>query len=180
MVKRLREDRNDILEEAREIIELSRNNMKNLSRIHRGVIMLLEARDFEDFIHVITMDTSALLDTDIISLIIETEGEVVPHINLPGVRAVMPGTVELLMKEQTIILESNMAGIDELYGGGAGLVKSQLLLRLNISINVPPVMLAFGSRDPEMFAPGQGTEQIAFLGQVIERCFRSWLDLPQH
>jgi uncharacterized protein YigA (DUF484 family) len=178
MVKRLKEDRDGIIEEARSIVETSRANASNLSRVHRAVLMLLEAYDFEDFVHALTMDCAAVLDVDIISLIVETDGTVVPHINLNGVHAVSPGTISLVMRERMVMLEGNIIGLDEVYGGGAGLVKSQALLRLAISPHLPPALIAFGSRNPELFQEGQGTEQICFLGQVIERCFRSWLHLP--
>jgi hypothetical protein len=39
-------------------------------------------------------------------------------------------------------------------------------------------MLAFGSREPDLFQQGHGTELISFLARVVERCIRSWLDLP--
>jgi hypothetical protein len=77
------------------------------------------------------------------------------------------------------LLQSNIEGYDEVYGGGAGLVKSQALLRLNLTGGLSPVLLAFGSRDPALFEEGQGTELISFLGAVIERGFRIWLDLPR-
>lgn len=179
MVRRLREDRDGIIEEAREIVETSRVNMSNQTRIHNAVLLLLEARNFEDFIHTVVMDFAALLDVDIIALIVEADGDVVPHINLSGVRAVTSGSIELLMKDQKIILESHTKGLEDIYGGGAGLVKSQALLRMNIAKGAPPAMLAFGSRNPDMFQPGQGTELTAFLGHVVERCFCSWLDLPR-
>jgi uncharacterized protein YigA (DUF484 family) len=58
-------------------------------------------------------------------------------------------------------------------------VQSQALLRVDISMDTPPAILAFGSRDPHMFTDGQGTELISFLAGVVERNFRHWLDLPQ-
>ena len=39
-------------------------------------------------------------------------------------------------------------------------------------------LLALGSREPDTFHPGQATELLCFLTRVIERCIRSWLDLP--
>lgn len=175
MIRRLKDDREEVIETAREIVETTRVNMNNQTRIHKAVLMVLEARSFEDFIHTITMDFAALLDIDIISLVVETEGDVVPHVNMAGVRLLTPGSIELLMKDNDVTLESNVNGFEEIYGGGAGLVKSQTLLRLHIGGDTPPAMLAFGSRNPNLFEPGQATDQIRFLGQVVERCFRSWL-----
>ncbi len=177
MIKRLKDDREDVIESAREIVETSRANMNNLSRIQTAILMLLEARNFEDFVHTLTMDFVAILDVDIVALIVETDGTSIPHINMSGVRAVPAGTIELLMKKQKIILESQITGLDEIYGGGAGLVKSQALLDLNIAPDAPAAMIAFGSRNPDLFQNGQGTDLVLFLGHVIERCFLTWLDV---
>jgi uncharacterized protein YigA (DUF484 family) len=175
MIKRLKDDREDVITNAREIVETSRANMNNQTRIHNAVLLLLEAGTFQDFIHTMTMDFASLLDVDVISLIVEIESGLVPQIDLTGVRVVTPGSVDLLTRNQPIVLESAISGLDEIYGGGAGLVKSQALVRLNIGGDTPPALLAFGSRNPQMFTPGMGTEQIGFLGHVIERCFRAWL-----
>ncbi len=178
MIKRLKEDKEGIIEEAREMVETSRLNMNNLSRIHKAVLMMLEAHSFEDFIHVMTMDFAALMDVDIVTITVESEGDTIPHIHMNGVHVVTPGTIDLFMKDKAVILEDHIAGHDEIYGGGSGLVKSQALVKLNIAHDVPQALLAFGSRNPEMFQSGQGTEMIFFLGQVVERCFRAWLRLP--
>lgn len=175
MIQRLKDDREDVIQSARDIVETSRANMNNQTRIHHSILMLLDATTFDDFIHTITMDLAAMLDVDIISLVVEFDDPVLPQIDLTGVRVVGPGTLDLLTKAQRIVLESGIAGLDELYGGGAGLVKSQCLMRLHIAEGAPDVLLAFGSRNPVMFQPGMGTEQISFLGGVIERCFRAWL-----
>lgn len=179
MVQRLKADRDDVLESAREIVETSRTNMNNQARIHKAVLMLLEARTFEDFIRIITMDFMAILNVDIISLAVEADGQTIPQITFSGVRAMSAGTVDLLMKDRAIQLENHIHGFEDLYGGGAGLVKSQALVRLPIADGAPPALLAFGSRDPAMFEPGQGTELISFLGQVTGRMMNIWLDVEQ-
>jgi uncharacterized protein YigA (DUF484 family) len=80
------------------------------------------------------------------------------------------------MKERDIVLESGINGSEALYGGGAGLVLSQALVRLHIGPDQPEALLAFGSRDPDLFQKGQATDLLSFLGKVIERRFHSWLD----
>ena len=175
MIKRLKDDREDIIQSAREIVETSRANMNTQTRIQNAVLLLLESGSFQDFIQTMTMDFASLLNVDIVSLIIETDDGSIPQIDMTGVRIVGPGTINLLTSNHNIVLEPAIRGLDELYGGAANLVKSQTLMQLNIADHLPRAMLAFGSRDPNMFQPGMGTEQIAFLGRVIERCFWSWL-----
>lgn len=177
MVQRLKADRDEVLESAREVVENSRANMNSQTRIHRAILMLLEANNFENFVTTITLDFPSLLDIDIVSLIVETDGGVVPQIHMQGVRAVPPGTIHLLMKDKPIILETNISGLDEIYGGGAGLVKSQALVKLHIGDESPAAMIAFGSRDATAFESTQGTELVAFLGCVTERLFQAWLQI---
>jgi uncharacterized protein YigA (DUF484 family) len=175
MIKRLKDDKNEVISSAREIVETTRANMNNQARIHKAVLLMLEAKNFEDFVYTITIDLASLLDVDIVSLVLEAEGDVIPHINTPGVRVVSPGTIDLLMKDQKIHIESETIGLDDIYGGGSGLVKSQIIVKLQIDHEVPPALLAFGSRDVGTFQEGQATDQINFLCSVIERCFAKWL-----
>lgn len=178
MIERLKADKGALEDATREIVENSRANMNNQYRIHRAVLTLLEARSFEDFIHTVTLDLATLLDVDIVSLVVESDGKLIPHIQTNGIRVVPPGTVDKWMQGKTSLLQSHIAGIEAIYGGGATLVASQALLRVDISMKTPPAVLAFGSRDPDLFEPGQATDQVAFLARVAERCFRAWLDLP--
>lgn len=124
------------------------------------------------------MDLSNLLDVDITTFVVESNGRDIPHVQTNGIRVIPEGTIDKWMGEQNIMLQDNISGIEPIYGGGATLVQSQILLRIDISMDTPPAILAFGSRDPNMFQDGQATDQIVFLARVIERCFRMWLNLP--
>lgn len=178
MVERLKQDKEKVVTTARTLVENARSNMNNQQRIQNVVLRLLEATTFEEFIHIITMDMSAMLDTDISVLVVEGNDTDIPHIHTTGIRMVPPGTIDKWMGGKNALLQSNIAGIEVIYGGAYTLVQSQALLRVDISMNTPPAILAFGSRDPMAFEEGQATEQIAFLARVVERQFRTWLQLP--
>ena len=124
------------------------------------------------------MDLANILDVDIAVLVVESNGDDIPHVHTSGIRVIPNGTVDKWMEGQDVLLQDNISGIEAIYGGGAALVQSQILLRVSISLDTPPAILAFGSRDPNMFSEGQATDQILFLARVIERCFRTWLNLP--
>lgn len=179
MVRRLKADREEVIQATREIVETSRANMSNQARIHRAVLMMLSAGSFEDFVRTVTMDLAPVLSVDIVSMLIEADGDVVPHIDIPGVKVVPENSITGVMGEKSIMLQDNIQGTHDLYGGGAMLVKSQALLRLSISPSTPDILIAFGCRDPQAYVEGQGTELAIFMGAVMERCFRSWLDLPR-
>ncbi len=178
MARRAREDRDDILSEAREIVETSRANMNNQARIHEAVLRLIEALNFNDFVQTITMDLAMLLDVDIVSLAVEASSTDIPQIAIPGVRAIPTGFIDNLLMGKAVHLESHTNGVEPIFGGGAGLVASQAFVRLNIAPDAPSALLAFGSRDPQMFEAGQATDQVQFLARVVERMFRLWLALP--
>ncbi|MEM6811346.1 MAG: DUF484 family protein [Pseudomonadota bacterium] len=178
LINRLKSDKEKVLEKTQEIVENARSNMNNQQRIHAAVLRLLEARNFEEFIDIITMDLSAMLDTDISVLLVESNGHDIPHIHSTGIRVLPEGTIDKWMEGQNVLLQADIGGLEAIYGGGANLVQSQALLRVDISMNTPPAILAFGSRDPQMFQPDQGTEMVQFLALVVERAFRNWLNLP--
>lgn len=178
MIERLKSDKSEIEQTTREIIANARSNMNNQQRIHAAVLRLLEAGSFSDFIQCMTMDLANMLDVDIAVLIVEADGQSIPHIHTSGIRIIPEGTINTWMGDKPVILQDNISGIEPIYGGGATLVQSQILLRIDVSMGTPPAILAFGSRDPNMFSADQATDQILFLARVIERAFRTWLHLP--
>ncbi len=178
MIKRLQEDKQNVLDAKQQIVETSRANMNNQERIQTAVIHLLDARSLDDLLQTITMDLASLLGVDISSVVVESNGHEIPHIHVTGIRVVPGGTIENWMQNHPVLIESDICGIEAIYGGGCQLVKSQILIRLQISHDTPPALIAFGSRDPTLFHDGLGTNQIQFLSSVIERCLRTHLSMP--
>ncbi len=174
MIQRLKDDKEEVIKTTQDIVETVRNNMNNQNRIHKAILRILEALSFDEFIQALTVDLTSILDVDITALIVEADGQI-PHINTYGIRVVPEGTVDKWMEKRLVFLQENISGIEPIYGGGAALVRSQALVRIDISLDTPPAILAFGSRDPHLFQEGQGTEQIRYLAEVIERAFRLWL-----
>jgi hypothetical protein len=178
MIARLKDAKSKADATTREVVETARNNMNSQTRIHRAVLRLLEAYSFDEFIQTITSDLTNLLDVDITSLVVEADGKEIPHINTMGIRIVPEGTVDKWMQGKPTLLQSDISGIEAIYGAGATLVRSQALIRVDIAMQTPPAIIAFGSRDANLFSPAQGTELVLFLARVVERQFRSWLTIP--
>lgn len=173
-IERLKADKQRVLATTQEIVETSRANMTNQSRIQECVIRLLDAQNLDDLVQVLTMDLAHILGVDICSLVVEIDGQDVdiPHIPYSGVRLLPEGTIDQWMDKKRCSMQSNISGIEAIYGGSASLIQSQLLLRLEITSDTPPALVAFGSRDPDMFEESLGTENILFLAGVIERCLK--------
>jgi uncharacterized protein len=180
MVDRLKGDLSQVRNQQRELVSISRANMHNQNRVHAAVLALLDAQTFEELIQIIATDFAVLLDVDVVSLVVEANhGLMIGQVNRSGVRIVRTGRINAIMGKKEHLLQDNIEGTPELYAGASTLVQAQALIRLMFSPDAPPGLLAFGSRNPEQFHEGQGTEQISFLARVVERCVRAWLDLPE-
>jgi uncharacterized protein YigA (DUF484 family) len=177
LLERLRADKSNAQKVQRELIETVRANMNNQSRIQTAILVLLEAETFEEFIETITQDFPVLLDIDTVNLIIESTSREIPFVNQAGIRFARQGIVQKWLNTGDVLLQGGIQGHEEMFGPGAGLVRSHALVRLEISNDTPAGIMAFGSRDPEMFQPNQAVDQLGFLAQVVERCFRIWLDV---
>jgi uncharacterized protein YigA (DUF484 family) len=177
LVNRLKADKSTATRLQKELIDTFRANMSNQSRIQTAVLVLLEAESFEEFIATITQDFPVLLDVDTVNIIIESTSKEIPFINQSGIRFARQGFVAQWLGTGDALLQPNINGHEDIFGPGAGLVKSHALLRMEISQNTPAGIIAFGARDPEAFHPEQAIDQIGFLAQVVERCFRIWLDV---
>jgi uncharacterized protein len=178
MVARLQGDIDQLNLENTALIHTARANAHSQSRIHAAVLALLEARSLGQLLEILTGDLMDLLDVDVIAMVVESNGADLPHVAASGIRIVEPGAVGEWLGRRDVLLQGGVAGDPAIYGPGAGLIQSEALLRLNISSRTPAGLVAFGSRDPNLFQEGQGTELIAFLGGAIERLLRAWLDLP--
>lgn len=184
MVQRLQAEQTRMRGQLDDILGVARTNLSHQSRVHAAVFALLDARDFETLIEVVVHDLAALLDVDVVALVMEAEvdaGGLPEHagVHRSGVRLVEPGSVGALMGDEEIGLDDDISGDPAIYGAGAGLVRSQALVRLSISPVSPPGLLALGARDPGAFHPGLGTELLSFLAGVVERLIATDLYLPR-
>lgn len=174
MVEKLKEDKRMVLDTTRDIIEVSRENMQNLARIHDAVLKMLEAETFDQFIQILSVDVPVALDCDAVSLIVEGDDRL-PKTQMRSLRVVPQGTIQNWMEGNDARIQSNIKGTEAMFGEAAGLVQSQALLKINQTMNIPTTMIAFGSRDPELFADGMGTDLISFLCGVVERALLIWM-----
>jgi len=162
-----------------EMVSAGRSNQQAQSRVHEAVLALLGATSFEQLIERATGDLAVILDLDVVALGVEQRAEDLPPVRLGGVFQLEPGTVDRLIGSgRELKLRAAVPGDPLLYGAGAGLVRSDALVRLVVSPATPPALLALGSRQEGHFHAGQGTALLGFLGAVLARCVRAWLDLP--
>jgi len=178
MLQRLQTEIARLKNQQRMLIATSRANLASQSRIHAAVLALLGATSFEHLIQIVTTDLAVLLDADVITLGVESSAGV-GHLSVRGVQLLERGTVERLFgADRDVLLRGEVEGDPELFGSGAGLVRSAALLRLRVSPQAPAGLLAIGARRANKFHPGQGTELLGFLARSLEVVIAGWLDLP--
>jgi uncharacterized protein YigA (DUF484 family) len=180
MLQRLRSDLARAKTQQRALIATSRSNLTSQNRIHAAVLAILGATSFEQLLQTVTTDLAVLLDVDVVTIGVESAASAQPRLPLHGIQILRSGTVDdLLGAERDAMLRADTAGDAALFGSAAGLVRSQALLRLDVSEHAPVGLLCIGTRRPDKFHPGQGTELLSFLARVTELTIAAWLDLAQ-
>ncbi len=179
MLEKFKEEIANVKARQGELIKTGRKNLNTQARIHECVLALLEVKSFEQLIQTITTDFAILLDIDIIALCIESNGAGEASIRTRGLQILQPGTTDALVgANRQVVLRSDIEGNPEIFGGGATLVRSEALARINVSNSAPPGILAFGSRHFDKFHPGQASDLLSFLARVSQNIIRLWLELP--
>lgn len=171
MVQKLRTDKERSENRQRTMVENARANMTVQARMHAAVLRVIESETWEELVDTLSNDVALMLQVDVINIAFEQSPNTM--LNLPEpLQQLEVGTIARVMGEQNSLLQANIKGSPYLFGPAARLVKSQALLRLNISQDFPDGLIAFGSRDPLLFADSQGTELVGFLVDVVERIIR--------
>ncbi|MDE2450634.1 MAG: DUF484 family protein [Gammaproteobacteria bacterium] len=177
MLERVRGDLSKLQTQQNEILATSRSNLITQNRVHASVLAMLGATTLEHLIEIITTDLAVHIEVDAVTLGFEA----LDRLPATGARTTMRmlprGSIDRYMGNgKDLALIPDTQPDVQLFGSAATLVRSQALLRLQLRRDAPQGILAFGSRTPDKFHPGQGTELLTFLGQVVELTFRGWLD----
>ncbi|HAA92941.1 MAG TPA: DUF484 domain-containing protein [Rhodospirillaceae bacterium] len=179
VIDRLRTDAEEFKSEREDLLLTARANQQSLTRIHECVLAVLAARSFEQVIQTVTTDFAVMLDLDLVVLCIESTDDSPRLLNTRGLVMLPDGMVSRYFNgDQRLLLRGDVEGEPEIFGAGASLIRSDALVRLDISTATPPALIAFGSREPGRFDSGQSTELVGFLTLVLEHVIRAWLDVP--
>ena len=183
VARRLGDEVSRLRDQHEELLAVGRANQAAQNQVHGAALAMMAARNFEHLIHIVTRDLAQALDVDTVTLCVEAAGDgpvrAPPNVPMGGVYVLPAGHIDALLGPVSPALLAAVASGDrQVFGPSAGLVRSQALIRLAPSKGSPPGLLALGSRDGGKFHSGQGTELLQFLCRLLERLFRTWLDLP--
>jgi uncharacterized protein YigA (DUF484 family) len=176
-IERLRRDLARANLENRTLLAASRGTLASQGRVHKAVLAVLGAPSFEQLLQTITVDLSVLLDVDAVTIGVENETAPAGRMRLNGIRLLKAGTVDgLLGAERHVLLLADAPGEPVLFGGAAGLVRSQALLRLAFGRGAPLGLLCIGTRQAGRYHPGMATELLTFLARAIGITIAQWLN----
>ncbi len=181
MIERLQHKVEQLRDIQAELIDAASINALTRDRVLVAVLKLMDAKSFEELVAFITEPTglAAALDLDTVALAVESKADA-PGLGVRGLRILEANGVDTLIGSgEPFRLSSEITSNPGLYGGSAPHVRSEALVRLTFSKSTPPGLLALGSAHPEQFHPSQAADLLEFMGRVVERAVRLWLDLPK-
>jgi uncharacterized protein YigA (DUF484 family) len=168
----------------RDVVAVAYENVAGTNQIHRAILRMMDPIDFETFLRDLGNDVASILRVDAVKLLLETKIEE----DDPAVRKVgdvlvtaEPDFIKTYLTlgrnipMRSITLRAVTPETDLIYGGESGFIKSEACMTLDFGQDRLPGLLVFGSEDPNMFDPSQGTDLLAFFAGVFERNMRSWL-----
>ena len=177
MLERLRRDVVRLEDERNSLISTSRGNLVSQCRVHKAVMTMLRAANFEHLLQIVTTDLAILLDVDVVTLGVESTAARMTRLPVPGIHLLRSGAVDALLGPgRDALLSSDIQADPALFGAAAGLVCSQALLRLSISRSGPIGLMCIGTRRPDTFHPGLGSELLTFLARVLGIAIAQWLE----
>jgi uncharacterized protein YigA (DUF484 family) len=177
LLDRLRRDLVRVNTEHRTLLATSRGNLASQSRVHKAVVAILAASSFETLLQIATTDLAVLLDVDVVTIAVESAASPTVRLPVSGLLLLKSGTVDnLLGEDRAALLSADVHGDPALFGGAAGLVRSQALLRLSFGRGAPVGLLCIGARKPGRFHAGLGTELLTFLARALGITIGQWLN----
>ncbi len=159
-----------------------RDNASVQAQVHQAILRLVRAKDLEEILQVISQDFVTLFDVDVVRLAMESDVSELYDSNnyhdadYSGIVFVPVGTNQVLFGSNLsylsadISLEEEFEGeaIEHIFTESSWLVRSCVMLRLELNHSSHEALLAFGVRDVGRYHVGQGVELLKFLAQIVE------------
>src|SRR5439155_16994038 len=73
MLERLRRDVVRLEDEQKSLIMTSRGNLASQCRVHKAVVAMLRAANFEHLLQIVTTDLAVLIDVDVVTIVVQSE-----------------------------------------------------------------------------------------------------------
>lgn len=175
LLERTRREAAELRQSTEHMVETLRGNQAVQGRVQQAVLALMRATSLEQLVEVVTAELPIILNLDVVTLCVERSDTCTPEARRANLYPIDPGMLDAVIGPDRRLHLSAEDVPPQIFGAGSGLVQSYALVRLEVSDQAPPAVLALGSRDAEHFEPGQGTDLLQFLGDALESAIQSWL-----
>jgi uncharacterized protein YigA (DUF484 family) len=175
VVERLRRQVDNLRASSEKIISNTRANMSMVERTLECALALVYAGTYTEVAQVFHEDMPLHLGVDAVAIAFETA--TVPPDASSAIKTLPEGTIEKLVGREAFRVRPDTQGEAAIYGAAAGLVRSDVLIKLDAGEELPLGVFAIGCRNPGYFDRDQGTELIAFLAQIARYAVGRWWTL---
>ncbi|MEO0994329.1 MAG: DUF484 family protein [Pseudomonadota bacterium] len=178
LVARLEQRLKRLVQANRSVIAAAYENVAGTRQLHAAVLSLMAEDDLEGLLRCLTVKVPRILGVEEARLCLDADVDQARPAEGLGegldgrVVALPDGTAEAYLMldggpigEGVILREASTEA--ELLFGPLSPVRSEAVLRMSVAGS--DSLLAFGSADPDRFAPDQGTELLVFFKSVVER-----------
>ena len=179
------EARLDRLEDThRNVIAAAYENLAGTNQIHRAILRMMDATQFEPFLRDLRSEVADILRVDAVRLVLESvTPDADPAISRLGdvLSVAEPGFIRDYISQgrsataRQVTLRQVKTDDVAIFGDKAEYIRSEACLQLDLGEGRLPGMLIFGAEDPHQFTPQQGTDLLVFFAGVFERVMRRWL-----
>ena len=175
MIEKLKSELENLRSNQGILIDNTRNNLTTQVQVHEAALILHDLQNFDHLGHIVTQDWADILHIDVIRICFEKNQEISPP-ELKEISLLPENFVKKYMNKDDIIqLRGDVEASEDIFGPAKSLIKAEALIKIPPTDHNPIGILAFGSRDADMFNPGQGTELLRFLGKAFHKCLTQWL-----
>ena len=165
-LKKISQDNIKLQNQMTQILLAGKNHLISQKRILKASIKILSCKSIDKIISVILIDFKSLLGCDVIncySTDSENDNKNLQKINLRLANS-------YFKEELKTNLDQNPKGVLVYFPNNSKLVKSYILLKININKNI--YVIVMGSKDPYKFSANQQVDLIDYLVRIIEFKFK--------
>ena len=160
--KKISQENIDLQNQMTEILLAGKSHITSQKKIFKSSLKILNSKSADKVINVILSDFKTLLDCEIINCFSTDNSNTIQEVQKIDTRI-----AKSYFKEKTIAnLNQNPKGILLYFPNKAKIVKSYILLKVNISEKI--FIIAMGSKNVKKFSPDQQVDLVEYLTKIIE------------
>ncbi len=168
--KQLRETRHRL----KEVMEIAHHNHSLQERLHQLTLQLIDAATFDEVLNALEDDLHDDFKADAMELRLFSSSRIDEHLE-DTLNEQAETFQQFFSQNQPICGQLDPEQLSYIFGAESDRIASTALIPLKSDGVLG--MLAIGSVDPKRFAPHQGTEFLARLGEIISRTLQA-VSLP--